>query len=106
MSQILKEAFGIAVACGSHTEVAFLGSEMAICSSCGGSGFKRMSEQRFRTCHDCLGRGVLQTVSSPTTSTFAERSVVESLEERAEKFKEVGPKTVGLKTAVTSASAK
>ena len=101
MSQILKEAFGIAAACSSHTEVAFFGSEMAICSSCGGSGIKRISEQRFRTCHDCLGRGVLQPFASPTTSTFPGRSVVGSLEERAEKLKEVV-----IKTVVTSSFAK
>jgi len=101
MSQILKKAFGITVACSSHTEVAFLGSDMAICSSCGGSGIKRISEQRFRTCHDCLGRGVLQPVASPTTSTFPSRSVVGSLEKRAQKLKEVV-----IKTAVTSAFAK
>jgi len=101
MSQILKEAFGIAAACSSHTEVAFFGSEMAICSSCGGSGIKRISEQRFRTCHDCLGRGVLQPVASPATSTFPGRSVVGSLEERAEKLKEVV-----IKTVVTSSFAK
>ena len=101
MSQILKEAFGIAAACSSHTEVAFLGSDMAICSSCGGSGIKRISEQRFRTCHDCLGRGVLQPVASPTTSTFSGHSVVGYLEERAEKLKEVV-----IKTAVISAFAK
>ncbi len=101
MSQILKKAFGITVACSSHTEVAFLGSDMAICSSCGGSGIKRISEQRFRTCHDCLGRGVLQPVASSTTSTFPSRSVVGSLEKRAQKLKEVV-----IKTAVTSAFAK
>ena len=101
MSQILKEAFGIAAACSSHTEVAFFGSEMAICSSCGGSGIKRISEQRFRTCHDCLGRGVLQPVASPTKSTFPVRSFVGSLEERAEKLKEVV-----IKTVVTSSFAK
>ena len=101
MSQILKKAFGITVACSSHTEVAFLGSDMAICSSCGGSGIKRISEQRFRTCHDCLGKGVLQPVASPTTSIFPSRSVVGSLEKRAQKLKEVV-----IKTAVTSAFAK
>ena len=101
MSQILKEAFGIAGAWNSHTEVAFFGSGMAICSSCGGSGIKRIGEQRFQTCHDCLGRGVLQPVASPTTSTFKARSVVDSLEERAGKLKEVVPKTT-----VTSAFAK
>ena len=101
MSQILKESFGIAAACGFHTEVGFFGSGMAICSSCGGSGIKRISEQRFRTCHDCLGRGVLQPVASSTTSTFPSRSVVGSLEKRAQKLKEVV-----IKTAVTSAFAK
>ena len=74
---------------------------MAICSSCGGSGIKRISEQRFRTCQDCLGRGVLRTDASPTTSTFPARSVVDSLEERAQKRKDVV-----IKTAVTSAFAK
>ncbi len=74
---------------------------MAICSSCGGSGIKRISEQRFRTCHDCLGRGVLQPVTFHTTSTFPAHSVVSSREERAEKLK-----VVVIKTAVTSASAK
>ena len=101
MSQILKKAFGITVACSSHTEVAFLGSDMAICSSCGGSGIKRISEQRFRTCHECLGRGVLRPVASPTTSTFPARSVVGSLEEGSEKLKEVV-----IKKAVISAFAK
>ena len=101
MSQILKKAFGITVACSSHTEVAFLGSDMAICSSCGGSGIKRISEQRFRTCHDCLGRGVLRPVASPTTSTFPARSVVGSLEEGSEKLKDVV-----IKKAVISAFAK
>ena len=101
MSQILKESFGIAAACGFHTEVGFFGSGMAICSSCGGSGIKRISEQRFRTCHDCLGRGVLQPVASPTTSTFPARSVVGSLEEGSEKLKEVV-----IKKAVISAFAK
>jgi len=27
------------------------------CPHCGGSGVLRMSEQRFRTCLDCLGQG-------------------------------------------------
>ena len=74
---------------------------MAICSSCGGSGIKRIGEQRFQTCQDCLGRGVRQPVASPTTSSFTAHSVVASLEERAEKLNEVV-----LKTAVTVASAK
>lgn len=30
---------------------------MAICSRCGGSGIQRVSDQRFRTCLDCLGHG-------------------------------------------------
>ncbi|WP_170953740.1 hypothetical protein [Synechococcus sp. UW179A] len=73
---------------------------MAICSSCGGSGIKRISEQRFRTCQNCLGRGVLQSVSTSSNSTTA-RSIVHSFEERA-----VKPKEVVFKTAATCVSAK
>jgi hypothetical protein len=29
------------------------------CPHCGGSGVLRMSDQRFRTCLDCLGQGQL-----------------------------------------------
>ena len=35
---------------------------MAICSSCGGSGIQRISQQQFRTCQTCLGRGVIASV--------------------------------------------
>ena len=102
MSQILKEAFGIAAACSSHTEVAFFGSEMAICSSCGGSGIKRISEQRFRTCQDCLGRGVLQSVSSSRATSF---TVAHSPGESIEKSSEVINRGL-IKTVETSASAR
>ncbi|QNI56101.1 putative DnaJ type IV chaperone protein [Synechococcus sp. BIOS-E4-1] len=73
---------------------------MAICSSCGGSGIKRITEQRFRTCQNCLGRGVVQPVSTSIPSTTG-GSVVHSLEERAERFKEDM-----FRAAATSASAK
>jgi DnaJ-class molecular chaperone len=74
---------------------------MAICSSCGGSGIQRISEQRFRTCQDCLGRGVLKPVASPSKSTFTGRSVAHSLEHTSEQSQEVV-----FKTAATSVSAK
>ena len=73
---------------------------MAICSSCGGSGIKRISEQRFSTCQNCLGRGALEPVST-SSNAITGRCVVHSLEERAEQAKELM-----LKTAATSASAK
>lgn len=44
---------------------------MAVCSSCGGSGVKRVSEGRFRTCQDCLGRGVHMQSSGSVTPVFA-----------------------------------
>ena len=30
-----------------------------ICPHCGGSGIQRVADQRFRTCQDCLGQGVI-----------------------------------------------
>ena len=32
---------------------------MTICNACGGSGIQRVTSQRFRTCLDCLGTGVI-----------------------------------------------
>ncbi|QNI59595.1 putative DnaJ type IV chaperone protein [Synechococcus sp. BIOS-U3-1] len=77
-----------------------MGSDMAICSSCGGSGIKRISEQRFRTCQHCLGRGELQPVYSSPKPALKDRSVVHALTERAEKSKEVVFKTAAASTSV------
>ncbi|QNI47565.1 putative DnaJ type IV chaperone protein [Synechococcus sp. A15-60] len=45
---------------------------MAICSSCGGSGIQRISQQQSRTCQTCLGRGVTAAVElAPQTLDLA-----------------------------------
>ena len=74
---------------------------MAICSSCGGSGIKRISEQRFRTCQDCLGRGELNPLEPLSKSTLCGHSSMRSLEERREHSPEVV-----IKATVSSSSAR
>lgn len=73
---------------------------MAICSSCGGSGIKRVSEQRFRTCQDCLGSGELQTVDLQPKATFSDHSA-HTFEEKCGQSTEVV-----FKAATTSAFAR
>jgi len=74
---------------------------MAICSSCGGSGIKRISEQRFRTCQDCLGRGEHKSDESSAKSTFSGHSAIHSLDQKLGQSAEVA-----LRGAASSASAR
>lgn len=74
---------------------------MAICSSCGGSGIKRISEQRFRTCQDCLGRGELNPLEPLPQPLFSGHSSTRSLEEQRDHSA-----AVVIKAAVTSSSAR
>ena len=41
---------------------------MTPCSQCGGSGVLRLTDQRYRTCLECLGQGQLSGLSAAITT--------------------------------------
>ncbi len=45
-----------------------------ICPRCGGSGIQRVADQRFRTCQDCLGQGVILVSGSVSPEPETSRS--------------------------------
>jgi len=44
------------------------------CSQCGGSGVLRLSDQRYRTCLECLGQGQQPALSAAITTAVLFKS--------------------------------
>ena len=58
---------------------------MTPCSQCGGSGVLRLSDQRYRTCLECLGQGQRPALSAAITTAVlfkSETSTVQGTVER------------------------
>ncbi|MCT0200919.1 hypothetical protein KQ313_14695 [Synechococcus sp. CS-1325] len=55
------------------------------CPSCGGSGVLRMSDQRFRTCLDCLGQGHLPVFEpQPSLQALIQRQEDQAIQPSAD----------------------